>query len=87
MHEALSRRQLEILSLLRRLGRERVNGEVSTADVAQALYGEDSDLTPRYSLVQRDIMDLAGRGLVEQSPSLHEWRLTPGGIRLVDMPE
>lgn len=61
-----------------KLARERTNGEVSTADVAQVLYGEGRDLTACYSLVHREIMGLAGRGLVEQSPSLHEWRLTPG---------
>jgi DNA-binding IclR family transcriptional regulator len=78
MPEVLSRRQLEILEVMRRLARERTKGEVSTADVAQALYGEDRDLTACYSLLQGEIMDLAERGLVEQSPSLHEWRLTPG---------
>jgi hypothetical protein len=69
---------------MRRLAGERVNGEVSTADVAQALQGEGGDLTASYSAVQLEIMDLAGRGLVEQSPSLHEWRLTPDGIRRAD---
>jgi hypothetical protein len=63
---------------MRGLARERTNGEVSTADVAQALYGEGRDLTARYSLVHGEIMELAVRGLVEQSPSLHEWRLMPG---------
>jgi hypothetical protein len=76
--EALSPRQLEIVGVMRGLARERTNGEVSTADVAQALYGEGRDLTACYSLVHGEIMELAGRGLVEQSPSLHEWRLTPG---------
>jgi len=72
---------------MRRLARERANGEVSTADVAQALQGEGGDLTASYSAVQREIMDLAGRGLVEQSPSLHEWRLTPGGASRMDTAE
>jgi len=74
-----------MLRAMRRLARERVNGEVSTADVAQALQGECRDLTASYSAVQLEIMDLAGRGLVEQSPSLHEWRLTPSGISWVDV--
>jgi hypothetical protein len=78
MSEALSRRQMEIIGVMRGLARERTNGEVSTAEVAQALYGEGRDLTAGYSLVHWEIMELAGRGLVEQSHSLHEWRLTPG---------
>jgi len=65
---------------MRELARERTNGEVSTADVAQALYGEGRDLTACYSLVHGEIMELAGRGLVAQSPSLHEWRLTPEAV-------
>jgi DNA-binding IclR family transcriptional regulator len=76
-----------MLRIMRELAVERRNGEVSVADIAQALYGKDQDLTIHYSLVQGDMMDLAERGLVEQSPSLHEWRLVPGAVYEVDMPE
>lgn len=78
---------MDVLRVMRQLTVERTNGEVGVAEVVQALYGNYQNLAARYSLVQGDVMDLAERGLVEQCPSLHEWRLGPGGFDQADMPE
>lgn len=87
MRETLSRRQLDILDVMRRLAVERPSGEIGVAEVAQALYGNELDPAAQYALVQADVMQLAERGLVEQCPSLHEWRLVSNGVRQAAMPE